>query len=182
MAGKAGTHKHALSRHDCLYAWLCSFKQLTSAPCDYAGIRVFWLCVTAQTRGNFLAIRWRERERGIKEVHKEILKEGCLFGGGGVLRQSPSQARASWPVEAVNRQGSLVFCAWAARLIGKTVYHTGCCSLSMVNRQWAQTFALLWILLLNTNNNFTQYLLQGRRGYLWLHFHRDGLMLCQTLP
>lgn len=36
--------------------------------------------------------------------------EGGMFIWGGV-RQSHSQARASWPVEAVNRQGSLVFCA-----------------------------------------------------------------------
>lgn len=52
-------------------------------------------------------------------MHKEIEKQGRgVFGGGGreyertgELRQSPSEACAFWPVEAVNRQGSLVFCA-----------------------------------------------------------------------
>lgn len=69
------------------------------------------------------------------------------------LRQSPSEACASWTVEAVNRQESLEFFAWAAPLIGKTVYHTGCCFLSMVNSRGLRASALLSIVSLDNNNN-----------------------------
>lgn len=88
------------------------------------------------------------------------------------LKQSPSVACAFWPVEAVNRLWSLVFCARATRLIGETVYHTGCCSLSMVNRQGARPSALPWILP-ETPTTPLSVLCRETSIYPWLLFPPD---------
>lgn len=97
------------------------------------------------------------------------------------LRQSPSEACASWTVEAVNRQESLEFFAWAAPLIGKTVYHTGCCFLSMVNSRGLRASALLSIVSLDNNNNNNKLswrLLQRDPGLLFLLRHA---LLCRFM-
>lgn len=49
--------------------------------------------------------RWRNRG-GVY-----LVAGGREYERTGELRQSPNEACAFWPVEAVNRQGSLVFCA-----------------------------------------------------------------------
>lgn len=158
MAVRAGTHKHkhnttelrslSLSRAWRLWAWTCSYQWLMSALPDYAGVHGSKLCFS---KDEIQFSRYQEVREGRKRGKWKWWRGVKRFRGRGggrrnrELRQSPSEACAFWPVEAVNMQGSLGFCARAARLIGKTVDHTGCCFLSMVNRQGAQMSAR-WIL------------------------------------